>query len=194
MTDRTCSDKLWMCVMKNVVEKHPESSVYWREASKSQSDCSLCKERGGGVLLKCGTERCKKEYHLDCAFHDSGLSLEEDGVLKFQCSTHWKPILFCSCRQSYDESRGYICCDICCEWFHYTCVGLKDNCKLENFNCSTCLTATRQGKDMSAVKERNLNKELLSSSHQTALKAIGALVEVSGSICPMIDQLSSFGA
>jgi hypothetical protein len=43
---------------------------------------------------------------------------------------------------------------------------------------------------MTAVKEKNLAKELLSSSHQTAIKALGALVEVSGSICPMIDKLS----
>ena len=191
MTDTTCSDALWACVMKSVVERHPDSASYWRFASNSQSDCSLCAEQGGGVLLKCCTDRCKKEYHLDCAFHEGGLSLDEDGILKFQCGTHFKPIVFCSCRQSYDESRGYICCDICCEWFHYTCVGLKDNSKLENFNCTTCLAATRQGKDMSLIKEKNLSKELLSSSHQTAIKALGALVEVSGSICPIIDQLST---
>lgn len=191
MSDRTCSDTLWTCVMKNVVEKHPESAGFWRAASNTQSECFLCKEQGGGVLLKCCTDRCKKEYHLDCSFHEGGLSLDEDGLLKFQCATHFKPIVFCSCRQSYDESRGYICCDICCEWFHYTCVGLKDNSKLENFNCTSCLAATRQGKDMSSIKEKNLAKELLSSSHQTAMKALGALVEVSGSICPMIDQLLS---
>ena len=194
MTDTTCSDALWACVMKSVVERHPDSASYWRFASNSQSDCSLCAEQGGGVLLKCCTDRCKKEYHLDCAFHEGGLSLDEDGILKFQCGTHFKPIVFCSCRQSYDESRGYICCDICCEWFHYTCVGLKDNSKLENFNCTTCLAATRQGKDMSLIKEKNLSKELLSSSHQTAIKALGALVEVSGSICPIIDQLSTSDA
>ena len=190
MNKQTCSDALWTCVMDNVLERHPECSGFWRVASPTQADCSLCKEQGGGVLWKCCVDRCKKEYHVDCAFHQGGISLDEDGVLKFQCETHFKPILFCSCRQSYDESRGYICCDICCEWFHYTCVGLKDNSKLENFNCTNCLAATRQGKDMTAVKEKNLAKELLSSSHQTAIKALGALVEVSGSICPMIDKLS----
>ena len=187
----TSSDVLWKCVMKNVVENHPECSGFWRLAAPNLSECSLCKEQGGGVLWKCSADKCKKEYHVDCAFHEGGLSLDEDGILKFQCETHFKPILFCSCRQSYDELRGYICCDICCEWFHYTCVGLKDNSKLENFNCTSCLIATRQGKDMTPVKEKNLAKELLSSSHQTAIKALGALVEISGSICPMIDQINS---
>jgi hypothetical protein len=187
----TSSDVLWKCVMKYVVENHPECSGFWRLAVPNLSECSLCKEQGGGVLWKCAADKCKKEYHVDCAFHEGGLSLDEDGILKFQCETHFKPILFCSCRQSYDELRGYICCDICCEWFHYTCVGLKDNSKLENFNCTSCLIATRQGKDMAPVKEKNLAKELLSSSHQTAIKALGALVEISGSICPMIDQINS---
>jgi hypothetical protein len=53
------------------------------------------------------------------------------------------------------------------------------------------LTATKAGKNCDALREKNLLKESLSSSHQTAIKALGALVEISGSICPMIDQLSN---
>lgn len=186
-----CSDKLWIKVMQNVIDKNPEeNNKFWRAASATHADCSLCKELGGGVLLKCCAEKCKKEYHVDCAFNEGGLSLDEDGVLKFQCETHFKPIVFCNCQQSYDESRGYICCDFCCEWFHYTCVGLKDTTKLDKFKCQSCLTAILQKRDISAIKEANLEKELLSSSHQTAVKAVGALAEVTGSICPIIDQLA----
>ncbi|CDW58450.1 Nucleosome-remodeling factor subunit BPTF [Trichuris trichiura] len=32
--------------------------------------------------------------------------------------------LHCICRTPYDESRPYVCCDVCEGWFHCECVGL----------------------------------------------------------------------
>lgn len=104
-SNKTCSDTLWLSVMKNIIEKHPGDTALWRIAPPTQADCSLCKEQGGGVLIKCSNEKCKKEYHLDCAFNEGGLSLSEEGELKFQCENHFKPIVFCTCRQSYEETR-----------------------------------------------------------------------------------------
>uniref|UniRef100_A0A5K3EWY1 Nucleosome-remodeling factor subunit BPTF n=2 Tax=Mesocestoides corti TaxID=53468 RepID=A0A5K3EWY1_MESCO len=33
--------------------------------------------------------------------------------------------VYCICKQPYDPSQEYIGCDLCQDWFHFTCVGLK---------------------------------------------------------------------
>ncbi|XP_054615497.1 nucleosome-remodeling factor subunit BPTF isoform X2 [Dunckerocampus dactyliophorus] len=48
--------------------------------------------------------------------------------------------LYCICKTPYDESKFYIGCDLCSNWFHGACVGIteKEAKKLEDFVCSDC--------------------------------------------------------
>lgn len=187
------SDVLWLQVMNKVIENHPEQKKKWRISARKASECHLCNELGGGALIRCSSEKCNKEYHLDCAHSLGGLLLEDNGILNFHCETHFKPVLFCTCKVKYDESQAMIFCDECCEWYHDTCVGVNPNVamRLDRFVCTHCKAILKSGKTISkAVKDKNLAKEYQSACHQTAMKAVGLLVELSNGISPLIDNLS----
>ncbi|KAK5856778.1 hypothetical protein PBY51_008349 [Eleginops maclovinus] len=51
-----------------------------------------------------------------------------------------EPKLYCVCKTAYDESKFYIGCDLCSNWFHGACVGIteKEAKKLEDFVCDDC--------------------------------------------------------
>ncbi|XP_061568415.1 nucleosome-remodeling factor subunit BPTF isoform X2 [Cololabis saira] len=62
---------------------------------------------------------------------------------KKMCSTSKDPKdtkLYCICKTPYDESKFYIGCDLCSNWFHGVCVGIteKEAKKLEDFVCNDC--------------------------------------------------------
>jgi hypothetical protein len=196
MSNASSADLLWISV-KNHLENKIGDSVKpnWKLISSDVAGCEICSEYGGGVLMKCLHDRCKREFHVDCAFHQGGLSLDEvNGNLSYQCTTHFKPVLFCICREKYDEFRAMICCDQCIEWYHCSCVGLQeeDAYNLEQYQCQSCSNLLEQNKPIPEnLKEKNLDKEKLSSCHQTANKAVGHLVELAGTICPLIDLMNS---
>jgi len=67
-----------------------------------------------------------------------------------------------------------------------------DAAKFDKYTCPSCKIIIREGKKPpTSLKEKNLNKEQRSSCHQTAIKAVGLLVELVGTICPLIDQIGS---
>uniref|UniRef100_A0A3P9JJA2 Bromodomain PHD finger transcription factor n=1 Tax=Oryzias latipes TaxID=8090 RepID=A0A3P9JJA2_ORYLA len=55
--------------------------------------------------------------------------------------------LYCICKTPYDESKFYIGCDLCSNWFHGACVGIteKEAKKLEDFVCSDCKRSQEGG-------------------------------------------------
>ena len=42
-----------------------------------------------------------------------------------------KPRLYCICKTPYDKRRNYLACDGCGQWYHLTCVGLKEDADVE---------------------------------------------------------------
>lgn len=48
--------------------------------------------------------------------------------------------LYCLCRQPYDESQFYICCDLCNNWFHGRCVGILQSEAefIDEYICPNC--------------------------------------------------------
>lgn len=62
--------------------------------------------------------------------------------------------LYCLCRQPYDESKFYICCDKCQDWFHGRCVGIlqseADN--IDEYICPNC----QKSDSVSAVNQKSL--------------------------------------
>uniref|UniRef100_A0AAZ3SCM0 Bromodomain PHD finger transcription factor n=1 Tax=Oncorhynchus tshawytscha TaxID=74940 RepID=A0AAZ3SCM0_ONCTS len=55
--------------------------------------------------------------------------------------------LYCVCRTPYDESKFYIGCDLCTNWYHGECVGVteKEAKKMDDYICSECKRA-QEGK------------------------------------------------
>lgn len=49
-------------------------------------------------------------------------------------------ITYCVCGQPYDSNRFMIQCDICCDWFHGSCVGVKEiiASDLDKYHCPAC--------------------------------------------------------
>ena len=187
------SDSLWDCVMHYVSEHNRQitgNSCNWRGAFPSKSECSECSTKGGGALVKCCVEKCKKEYHVECGFRVGGFAVEDNGEITFHCESHFKPVTFCKCHRPYDvkTSAAMVCCDECFEWFHYDCVGLsaKQAQALENYVCKSCsqLLPSKQ------LRQANLDKEKRSAQQQEAVKSISLLVEVAETVCPLIDQLN----
>jgi hypothetical protein len=187
---------LWIKVMNKVLSTQGEHSRKNLRLESEQSECELCRDTGCGVLIRCSHEKCSKEYHLDCAFHQGGLSLDENFVLTFQCDTHFRHVLFCICKERYDEKKSMVCCDECIEWFHNSCVGInaKEILKIDRYVCSSCKTIIKEKKSIpKQLRERNMEKEQKSYCNQTAMRAVGLLAEIVGSTCPIIDALNVNG-
>ena len=187
------SDKLWLTVMKAVVAIDASQQKKWKEASE-KTCCEFCKEPEGAVLISCAAEKCSKQYHIDCAFQLGGLTMEDNGIIHFHCDSHLKPVLFCTCKEKYDEMKAMVFCDSCFDWFHDSCEKLDPAVaqNMEKYNCNNCKYLISQGKSVSkADQSKNLEKEYRSSCQQNANKIVGLLVELSGSVCPFLDRLTT---
>ncbi|XP_062874525.1 nucleosome-remodeling factor subunit BPTF isoform X2 [Trichomycterus rosablanca] len=51
--------------------------------------------------------------------------------------------LYCVCKTPYDESKFYIGCDLCSNWYHGECVGIteKEAKKMDDYICMECKSA-----------------------------------------------------
>lgn len=191
------SEKLWKCVLSHFSsnQKNPEKNIIWHIANNiEKSECVQCDELEGGPVIKCVVDRCKREYHVECAYQKGAFYLEENdpNAISFFCELHNKPPLFCVCQKPYDLSAEMVCCDECIEWFHIECIGVskREVFKLEHYVCGSCTKLLSEGKSISTQeKERNVNKEKRSQLQQDANKRLRVLIEVSDVIAPMIDQL-----
>ena len=193
----TAGNRLWTAVMQNEIAAHGNfQGKKWRTVNKQTVACDSCKDSGASVLLRCGHEKCPREFHIDCAFHQGGLTLDDNGVLNVFCESHFKALVFCSCKEPYDDARPMVFCDECCDWFHNKCEGLTANeaASIDKYTCKNCREILRQGRSVSKViKEKNMAKENRSVHQQSATKAVGLLAELEGGLCPIIDEIGTKG-
>uniref|UniRef100_A0A1B0DIL3 Uncharacterized protein n=1 Tax=Phlebotomus papatasi TaxID=29031 RepID=A0A1B0DIL3_PHLPP len=88
-----------------------------------------------------GCDLCNNWFHGDCV----GISEEDSKKLnEFICGEckHARDTqeLYCLCKQPYDESQFYICCDKCQDWFHGRCVGILQSEAefIDEYICPNC--------------------------------------------------------
>ncbi|KAL5103995.1 Nucleosome-remodeling factor subunit BPTF [Taenia crassiceps] len=59
--------------------------------------------------------------------------------------------IYCLCKKPYDPSQAYIGCDLCQDWFHFTCVGLEPGTSAaalgDSWLCPECQRAEDKAKD-----------------------------------------------
>ncbi|XP_022917774.2 nucleosome-remodeling factor subunit NURF301 isoform X2 [Onthophagus taurus] len=95
------------------------------DSSKYYIACDLCNNWFHGSCVGVNPSQSKKLKEYICVECQHARDTQE---------------LFCLCRQPYDESQFYICCDRCQDWFHGRCVGIlqseADN--IDEYICPNC--------------------------------------------------------
>lgn len=103
----------------------------------------ICKKPYDPSKFMIGCDLCSNWFHVKCI----GLTeIQAKAMDKYVCNECRKDHksstqeLYCLCRQPYDESQFYICCDQCQDWFHGRCVGVlqSEADSIEEYICPTC--------------------------------------------------------
>lgn len=99
---------------------------------------------------------CNNWFHGDCVGITSEASLNMEEFICSECQ-HARETqeLYCLCKQPYDESQFYICCDKCQDWFHGRCVGILQR-EAENIDEYICPNCTKSD-SVSAVNMKSLS-------------------------------------
>lgn len=103
----------------------------------------ICRKPYDNSKFYVGCDMCSNWFHGDCVGITEAMSqtMSEfvcDNCKKAQQNTTRE--LFCLCRQPYDESQFYICCDRCQEWLHGRCVGVlqTESESIDEYKCPNC--------------------------------------------------------
>ncbi|CAL7947538.1 unnamed protein product [Xylocopa violacea] len=116
----------------------------------------LCRTPYDETKFYVGCDLCNNWFHGDCV----GITEEMCKTLsEFVCTEcrHARDTqeLYCLCKQPYDESQFYICCDKCQDWFHGRCVGIlqseADN--IDEYVCPNC----QRNSSVNFANMKNLN-------------------------------------
>ncbi|KAL3853526.1 hypothetical protein ACJMK2_017061 [Sinanodonta woodiana] len=102
--------------------------------------------------------------------------------------------VYCICRQPYDETEFMIACDVCKDWFHGSCVGVKEHqaVDIEIYHCPNCQV---QHGPLVLKKKRNCHRHDYSESDENIIKAIQTgtvafIKELKNRVFPSADETS----
>ncbi|XP_017300232.1 nucleosome-remodeling factor subunit NURF301-like [Diaphorina citri] len=118
----------------------------------------MCRTPYDETKFYVGCDLCNNWFHGDCV----GITEEMSKTLtEFMCvdckRARETQELFCLCKQPYDESQFYICCDTCQDWFHGRCVGIlqseADN--IDEYICPNCNNSSSNLANMKNLTPRD---------------------------------------
>ncbi|XP_069695049.1 nucleosome-remodeling factor subunit NURF301 isoform X3 [Periplaneta americana] len=118
----------------------------------------LCRTPYDETKFYVGCDLCNNWFHGECV----GITEEmSKSLTEFVCTEcrHARDTqeLYCLCKQPYDESQFYICCDRCQDWFHGRCVGIlqseADN--IDEYICPNC----QRNSNINFANMKNLNSK-----------------------------------
>ncbi|XP_008553074.1 nucleosome-remodeling factor subunit NURF301 isoform X1 [Microplitis demolitor] len=101
----------------------------------------LCRTPYDETKFYVGCDLCNNWFHGECVGITEEMSKSLSEFVCTECR-HARDTqeLYCLCKQPYDESQFYICCDKCQDWFHGRCVGIlqseADN--IDEYVCPNC--------------------------------------------------------
>ncbi|XP_076233089.1 nucleosome-remodeling factor subunit NURF301 E(bx) isoform X2 [Calliopsis andreniformis] len=133
----------------------PSTAAATNRIKKEKLYC-LCRTPYDETKFYVGCDLCNNWFHGDCV----GITEEMCKTLsEFVCTEcrHARDTqeLYCLCKQPYDESQFYICCDKCQDWFHGRCVGIlqseADN--IDEYVCPNC----QRNSSVNFANMKNLN-------------------------------------
>ncbi|KAJ8687395.1 hypothetical protein QAD02_023189 [Eretmocerus hayati] len=118
----------------------------------------LCRTPYDETKFYVGCDLCNNWFHGDCVGITEEMSKTMSEFVCTECR-HARETqeLYCLCKQPYDESQFYICCDKCQDWFHGRCVGIlqseADN--IDEYVCPNC----QRNSSVNFANMKNLNSK-----------------------------------
>ena len=120
---------------------HPGRGKGGRQMKTGDVYC-ICKTPYDASRFMVGCDICSNWFHVDCVGLTEVQAKKADQYICPNCDKlkAKNNELYCLCRQPYDESKFYICCDRCQDWFHGTCVGIlqSEANSIEEYICPNC--------------------------------------------------------
>ncbi|KAJ0180501.1 hypothetical protein K1T71_003905 [Dendrolimus kikuchii] len=121
-------------------QAHAAPATPKRQTKKEKLLC-ICRTPYDNTKFYVGCEHCSNWFHGDCVGVTEEMSKTMEEYVCPDCRrAEETQELYCLCRQPYDNSQFYICCDRCQDWFHGRCVGIlqteADN--IDEYVCPNC--------------------------------------------------------
>jgi len=138
-----------------------------------------CKQPYDDTKFYVGCELCNDWFHGTCVGISEDMALNIDEFICSECEkqkiTVEEQELYCLCKQPYDESKFYVGCDFCQDWFHGTCVGITsvEADGIDEYRCPNCCKKSdRDFVELKPLSQKEIDglKRLLRSltSHKMA--------------------------
>ncbi|XP_012232371.1 nucleosome-remodeling factor subunit NURF301 isoform X2 [Linepithema humile] len=134
----------------------PSGSAAAATRMKKEKLYCLCRTPYDETKFYVGCDLCNNWFHGDCVGITEEMSKSLSEFVCTECR-HARDTqeLYCLCKQPYDESQFYICCDKCQDWFHGRCVGIlqseADN--IDEYVCPNC----QRNSSVNFANMKNLN-------------------------------------
>ncbi|XP_049867331.1 nucleosome-remodeling factor subunit NURF301 [Pectinophora gossypiella] len=112
-----------------------------KKTGKKEKLLCICRTPYDNTKFYVGCEHCSNWFHGNCVGVTEEMSKTMEEYVCPDCRrAEETQELYCLCRQPYDNSQFYICCDRCQDWFHGRCVGIlqseADN--IDEYICPNC--------------------------------------------------------
>ncbi|XP_045626029.2 nucleosome-remodeling factor subunit NURF301 isoform X1 [Procambarus clarkii] len=136
--------------VKSPMSTKPPTSA--KTSSKTSSAKKSMKNKNKKIVCICrtpfddskfyvGCDLCGNWFHGDCVGITEAMSRSMTEYVCDDCANaKLNKELFCFCRQPYDETQFYICCEQCEDWYHGKCVGIMQTeaDDIDDYICPKC--------------------------------------------------------
>ncbi|KAH8234941.1 hypothetical protein KR032_005873 [Drosophila birchii] len=143
----------------------------------------ICRTPYDDTKFYVGCDLCSNWFHGDCVSITEEASKKLSEFICIDCKkARETQQLYCSCRQPYDESQFYICCDKCQDWFHGRCVGILQSEAefIDEYVCPECQRKT---------DANSANMKTLTANEIQELKTLIKQIQLHKSAWPFMEPV-----
>nr|XP_027238905.1 nucleosome-remodeling factor subunit NURF301-like [Penaeus vannamei] len=140
--------------------------------NKNKKIVCICRTPFDDTKFYVGCDLCGNWFHGDCVGITEAMSRSMTEYVCDDCANaKLNKELFCFCRQPYDETQFYICCEQCEDWYHGKCVGIMqaEADDIDDYICPKC--------DSNNVWNYPCQKNLTSKDYTELKKVTKSLIQ-----------------